>query len=89
MYGLAQQLVDRKGMGPLLHDQGVANYVLHKTGLVDFEIMTNHVTTPVNCGRPLSEIPRLGFAHFCGGVGDADRKLPSMRAYLALLRGGS
>lgn len=89
MYGLARQQTDRAAMSWIFHDQGVANYVLHKTGLVDFEIMTPRVTTPVDFNRPLSEIPRLGFAHFCGGVGNAAMKLPSMRAYMDLLRGKS
>ena len=59
---------------------------MHKTDAADFAIMTPRVVTPVDSQRPLTEIPRLGFAHFCGGVGEAGMKLPAMRAYLALLR---
>lgn len=89
MYGLARQQKDRKAMGSIFHDQGIANYVVHKTDAADFEIMTRHTVTPVDFQRPLSEIERRGFAHFCGGVGDADLKLPTMRAYVALLRSGA
>ena len=87
MYGFARIQNDRGIMGPMFHDQGIANYVLHKTGLVDFGIMTRRVTTPVGFEPDQSGIPRLGLAHFCGGVGDAAKKLPSMRAYLNVLRG--
>ncbi len=86
MYGLARQQKDRSAMGGIFQDQGIANYVMHKTDAADFDIMTRRVATPVEFKRPLTEIPRLGFAHFCGGIGDAGMKLPSMRAYLALLR---
>lgn len=89
LYGLTRQQKDRSVMASIFQDQGVANYVMHKTDAADFDIMTRHVTTPVGFDRPLTEIPRLGLAHFCGGIGDAGRKLPSMRAYLALLRNTS
>jgi len=67
-------------------DQPAANYVLRKTGAVDCTILTARVVTPVDTTQPAAAIPRLGFAHFSGGVGDAVRKLPLMRAYLELLR---
>ena len=86
IYGVIRRLGNRASMGRIFHDQGVANYVLHKTDAADFAIMTPRVVTPVDSQRPLTEIPRLGFAHFCGGVGEAGMKLPAMRAYLALLR---
>lgn len=86
IYGLASQQADRGAMGGIFYDQGVANYVMHKVGAADFEIMTRYVVTPVDFKRPVSEIPRLGFAHFAGGVGDAGMKLPAMRDYWDFLR---
>jgi hypothetical protein len=83
MYGLARQQTDRAAMSRIFLERGEVNHVLHKTGLVDFDI----VTTPVGFSRPLRASPRLGFARFCRGVGDAAMKLPSMRAYMDLLRG--
>lgn len=68
------------------YDQPAANYVLHKTDAADFAVMTPRVVTPVDTSRPVAAIPRLGFAHFCGGVGNTSAKLPAMRAYLDLLR---
>ena len=89
MYGLSRQQKDRKALGAIFLDQGIANYVMHKTDAADFEIMTRHVVTPVDFQRPLADIERRGFAHFCGGIGDAALKLPAMRAYLTLLRSGA
>lgn len=68
------------------YDQPVVNYVLHKTDSADFSTLTPYVVTPVDLTAPLSTIRRLGFAHFCGGVGNTETKLPAMRAYLELLR---
>ncbi len=68
------------------YDQPVVNYVLHKTDTADFTTLTPYVVTPVDVTAPLSTIRRLGFAHFCGGVGNTETKLPAMRAYLDLLR---
>lgn len=68
------------------YDQPVVNYVLNKTDAADFSVMTPRVVTPVDLTAPLSTMPRLGFAHFCGGVGNTAAKLPAMRAYLDLLR---
>jgi hypothetical protein len=68
------------------YDQPVANYVLHKLNELDGGILTPRVTTPVLFDRPLTEIPRNGFAHFSGGVGTADPNLGLMRSYLELLR---
>ncbi len=86
IYGYASQLEDRTGMGRMFHDQGVANYVMHKMDAADFGILTPRVVTPIDFSRPAHEIPRRGLAHFCGGVGDANRKLPAMRAYYEFLR---
>lgn len=88
MFGLARQQPRRESMDSIFYDQGIANYVMHKTDAADFDIMTQHVVTPVDFHRPLSTIERRGFAHFCGGVGDAQLKLSAMRAYVAHLREG-
>lgn len=86
LYGLTGRQTQRSNMHDIFHDQGIANYVVHKTDAADFEIMTRRVVTPVRFSRPVNEIPSIGFAHFCGGVGDAAMKLPSMRAYVEFLR---
>ena len=88
IYGLARQQKNRAAMGPIFHDQGVANYVMHKMDAAEFDILTRRVLTPVDNQVALTDLPRLGFAHFCGGVGDAGKKLPSMQAYVAMLAGG-
>ena len=87
MYGLAR--VGQTRDPSLWYDQPPANYVLHKLDAADYSVMTPRVVTPVDQSQPVSAIPRLGFAHFCGGVGATETKLPAMRAYLDLLhRGG-
>jgi len=86
IYGYAGSLEKRSDIGNIFYDQGVANYVMHKTDAADFGVLTPRVRTPVDFNRPANEMQPLGFAHFCGGVGDAGRKLPAMRAYLDFLR---
>jgi hypothetical protein len=72
----------------LWFDQPPANYVMNKLDAADYGVLTPRVVTPVDQTQPVSAIPRLGFAHFCGGVGATDTKLPPMRAYMDLLRRG-
>ncbi len=86
IYGFSSHLEDRSHIGQIFHDQGVANYVMHKMDAADFSILTPRVMTPTDFNQPVHEISRRGFAHFCGGVGDANKKLPAMRAYYEFLR---
>ena len=87
MYGLARAGQTRDPS--LWYDQPPANYVLHKLDAADYSVLTPRVVTPVDQSQPVSAIPRRGFAHFCGGVGATETKLPAMRAYLDLLHRGA
>jgi hypothetical protein len=84
LYGLARSLGTRQPMPG--YDQPVANYVLHKTNAADFELLSPQVITPVRPERPVTEIPRLGFAHFGGPAAGGDPNVPALRAYLDHLR---
>lgn len=84
LYGLARARGTREISA--WYDQPTANYVLHMIDAADYDVMTDHVVTPVNQSQPVSSIPRLSLAHFCGGVGNTGPKLPLMQSYLQFLR---
>ncbi|MBS0640917.1 MAG: hypothetical protein U1E70_23580 [Acetobacteraceae bacterium] len=84
LYGIARAMGTRQPSD--WYDQPTFNYVLNKLDAANVEVLTPHVVTPVDLTVPVNNIPRLGFAHFCGGVGNTVVKLPAMRGYLDLLR---
>ncbi len=64
-------------------DQPILNYVLHKTGLGDFEVIDRYCRLT----RSLEDAPpakRRGITHFhpASGTGDASAKISVMRSYL-------
>lgn len=65
-------------------DQCMANYVLHREGRVDGNLMTPLVKL-ANHTIPLDETWRRGFVHFIGGVGNAAPKITQMLRYLEMM----
>jgi hypothetical protein len=64
-------------------DQPIANYVVHKMGGCNTDVLSNRVLNLL--GNFNGEMARAGFVHFCGGIGHAVRKLEAMKKYFATI----
>jgi hypothetical protein len=68
-------------------DQPIVNYVLHKLGGFSTDVLSSHVLNlNGNFSIPNHETPKVGFVHFCGGIGNTSAKLPAIERYYAVLR---